>query len=92
MALAKPRLVVVSNRVPDVKGGKVQAGGLAIALEEALQKDGGIWFGWSGKTGGAVRNAPETTRVGPVSYVTVDLTRKEYAEINLSTLQPGVIP
>ncbi len=81
MPSTKKRLVVVSNRVPDVKGGKVQAGGLAVALEEALQQDGGIWFGWSGKVAtGPQRKEPERTEVGPVSYVTMDLSRKDYNE------------
>ena len=41
------RLVVVSNRVADPR--KPGAGGLAVALGEALQQSGGLWFGWSGK-------------------------------------------
>lgn len=76
----KQRLVVVSNRVPDVKNGKVRAGGLAVALEEALQTDGGIWFGWNGKVGGEKRTGPEVTDVGPVSYITMDLSRQDYNE------------
>jgi trehalose 6-phosphate synthase len=45
-----PRLVVVSNRVavPDPTG-KGAAGGLAVAVREAFQTQGGLWFGWSGK-------------------------------------------
>jgi len=77
---APSRLVVVSNRVPDVKGGKVQAGGLAVALKEALENEGGVWFGWSGKVGNAMRDAPKETKVGKTTYVTVDLSRKEYNE------------
>lgn len=41
------RLVVVSNRVGPLKD-TGQAGGLAVALVDALTKTGGIWFGWSG--------------------------------------------
>ncbi len=49
---AKGRLIVVSNRVSvPTAGGAPQAGGLAVALEEALKTRGGIWFGWSGKIG-----------------------------------------
>ena len=40
------RLVVISNRVADPR--KPAAGGLAVALGEALNKTGGLWFGWSG--------------------------------------------
>jgi len=39
------RLVVVSNRVGDPR--KPTAGGLAVALGEALASAGGLWFGWS---------------------------------------------
>ncbi len=43
------RLVIVSNRVtiPD-RHEKAAAGGLAVALREALETQGGLWFGWSG--------------------------------------------
>ena len=40
------RLVIVSNRVGDPR--KPAAGGLAVALGDALAKSGGLWFGWSG--------------------------------------------
>ena len=40
------RLVVVSNRVADPR--KTAAGGLAVALGDALSSNGGLWFGWSG--------------------------------------------
>ena len=40
------RLVVVSNRLADPR--KAAAGGLAVALGEALHATGGLWFGWSG--------------------------------------------
>jgi trehalose 6-phosphate synthase len=42
-----PRLVVVSNRVADPR--KTAAGGLAVALGDALASSGGLWFGWSGQ-------------------------------------------
>ena len=41
------RLVVVSNRVADPR--KTAAGGLAVALGDALAASGGLWFGWSGR-------------------------------------------
>src|SRR5581483_6733661 len=41
------RLVVVSNRVGPVRGA-ARAGGLAVALVEALRESGGLWCGWSG--------------------------------------------
>ncbi|BBC72830.1 trehalose-6-phosphate synthase [Altererythrobacter sp. B11] len=45
------RLVVISNRVavPKARGAAGAQGGLAGALNSALKKNGGIWFGWSGQ-------------------------------------------
>ncbi len=40
------RLVVISNRLADPR--KPAAGGLAVALGEALNQTGGLWFRWSG--------------------------------------------
>ena len=40
------RLVVISNRLADPR--KSAAGGLAVALGDALARTGGLWFGWSG--------------------------------------------
>jgi trehalose 6-phosphate synthase len=41
------RLVVLSNRVPQA-GRTAQAGGLAVALLEAM-RPGSLWIGWSGR-------------------------------------------
>lgn len=55
------RLVVVSNRV-GVPGDSAQrAGGLEGALRPVLQKNGGVWLGWSGKV--AAGNELETRSV-----------------------------
>jgi trehalose 6-phosphate synthase len=44
------QLVVVSNRVSVPSGdGTNRAGGLEVALRPALERNGGVWFGWSGK-------------------------------------------
>ena len=75
------RLVVVSNRVADPR--KSAAGGLAVALGEALATTGGLWFGWSGK----VIEAEEGARgegelhlhtAGRVTLATVDLSREDH--------------
>ncbi|MBN9444302.1 trehalose-6-phosphate synthase [Bosea sp. (in: a-proteobacteria)] len=70
------RLVVVSNRVtiPD-RHEKATAGGLAVALREALEKHGGLWFGWSGVVG-AARQVREMQR-GNVTYALTDLSEAE---------------
>ena len=41
------RLIIVSNRVSDPTGPD-RSGGLAVALIDALQENGGLWFGWNG--------------------------------------------
>ncbi len=74
------RLIVVSNRVAaptDVKG---RAGGLAVALKDALSEHGGVWFGWSGKVASKTPAKPALTQIGPVTYATIDLSRKHYNE------------
>jgi trehalose-6-phosphate synthase len=53
------RLVVVSNRVSVPSGdGAKRAGGLEVALRPTLQRNGGMWLGWSGKVGAV--DQPET--------------------------------
>jgi trehalose 6-phosphate synthase len=74
------RLVVASNRVTVTTDKKARAGGLAVALQDALQEHGGVWFGWSGKVAAKPSPQPEMTRVGPVTFATVDLSRKNYNE------------
>ena len=74
------RLVVVSNRVADPR--KAAAGGLAVALGEALNMTGGMWFGWSGKTieGGAPgEGALHTHHAGHVTLATIDLCAEDHA-------------
>jgi trehalose 6-phosphate synthase len=77
-----PRLVVVSNRLADPR--KSAAGGLAVALAEVLNETGGLWFGWSGRIvePGEGSHAGEgrlhTQHAGPVTLVTVDLSREDH--------------
>ncbi len=74
------RLVVVSNRVAVPDAQSATSGGLAVALRDALQSHGGIWFGWSGKTAAQTAEEPAITEAGPVTYATLDLGRKDYNE------------
>lgn len=71
------RLVIVSNRVtiPD-RHEKAAAGGLAVALREALEKQGGLWFGWSGAVSEAA-GEPRVVQRGKVTYAVTDLTEAE---------------
>jgi trehalose 6-phosphate synthase len=70
------RLVIVSNRVPLPRRG-AQAGGLAVALKDALAGREAMWFGWSGAThagGGPVGWA----QAGATRYATFDLDPAEH--------------
>jgi trehalose 6-phosphate synthase len=71
------RLVIVSNRVtvPD-RSEKVAAGGLAVALREALETSGGLWFGWSGTVSDTARDVRVEQR-GKVTYAVTDLSETE---------------
>ena len=42
------KLIVLSNRVNLPNPESMKAGGLAVALQDALQDIGGIWVGWNG--------------------------------------------
>jgi trehalose 6-phosphate synthase len=73
------RLVVVSNRLADPR--KTSAGGLAVALGEALARNGGMWFGWSGnlvEDGQTPSSPPRTRQAGKVLLATVDLSREDH--------------
>src|SRR5690625_8021807 len=69
------RLVVVSNRT--APSAEDRAGGLAVALFEALRERGGLWFGWSGR----LSESPAAYRIAGdsgVDFALTDLTRQEY--------------
>ena len=72
------RLVVVSNRVtiPD-RHEKVMAGGLAVALREALEQRGGLWFGWSGAVSEGAPTQIRQVEHGNVTYAVTDLSEAE---------------
>jgi trehalose 6-phosphate synthase len=73
------RLVVVSNRVPvPAKDGSSSAGGLTVALEGALKQQGGLWFGWSGKTVDRSNHVPNVIQSGNVTFAVIDLSKRDY--------------
>jgi trehalose 6-phosphate synthase len=86
------RLITVSNRVGVPSVGASRAGGLEAAIREALQAQGGIWFGWSGDVAEARSETPRIARRGNVTFATVDLSQSDYDEYYLgyanSTLWP----
>ncbi len=74
------RLVVVSNRVADLTNA-AQTGGLAVAMLDALSGQGGLWFGWDGKTvSPGTRVPPHVEDVSGIRSVTLPLTQKDYRE------------
>ncbi|MGQ4584549.1 alpha,alpha-trehalose-phosphate synthase (UDP-forming) [Lysobacter sp. F60174L2] len=70
------RLVVVSNRValPD----QPQSGGLAVALQAALEETGGLWFGWSGRIDPGQSGQLSEQSHGDIDYVTLDLSQRDH--------------
>ncbi|MCR6662187.1 MAG: alpha,alpha-trehalose-phosphate synthase (UDP-forming) [Luteimonas sp.] len=70
------RLVIVSNRV--AVPGENRAGGLAVALRAALEEQGGLWFGWSGKTVREASGALHEQVEGGIRYVTMDLNKRDH--------------
>jgi trehalose 6-phosphate synthase len=72
------RLVIVANRVPDPRERGATAGGLAVALKDALQRRDALWFGWSGATAAEPATVPTEQRRGRVSYATLDLSEEDY--------------
>ncbi len=74
------RLIAVSNRIPKPNE-RNSAGGLAVAVRNALEHQGGIWLGWSGEVSEG-SDAPKITetRWNNVDYVTIDLTERDHDE------------
>ena len=83
MALNR-RLIVVSNRVPpsssfETQGkGEAAAGGLVSAVRSAMEQDGGLWFGWSGRSARRRVTTGPTVRIfGRIQLATMDLSDDE---------------
>jgi trehalose 6-phosphate synthase len=77
---SQQRLIVVSNRVPVPKDGSNKAGGLAVALEGALKRSGGLWFGWSGETAENPSGEAKIVQSGNITFAVLDLTKQDYDE------------
>ena len=71
------RLVIVSNRVslPTERGTK--AGGLAVALDEAMIP-GSLWFGWSGRRAASTSTRAKIVTHGGIDFATIDLGETDY--------------
>jgi trehalose 6-phosphate synthase len=70
------RLIVASNRI--ATPGAPRAGGLAVALADALAERGGVWFGWSGETVERETRGVRLFAEGNVDFALADLTEAEY--------------
>lgn len=72
------RLVVVSNRVGPIRD-SARAGGLAVAIVDALKRRGGLWFGWSGQvTEEGTHGRLKTEEAGRISLATIDIDQSDY--------------
>lgn len=70
------RLIVASNRTANP--GQPRAGGLAVALADALaERGGGVWFGWSGETLERETRGVRVFAEGNVDFALADLTKAE---------------
>ena len=68
---------LVSNRVPLPSERGPRAGGLAVALADAL-RPGTLWFGWSGRRSGAADRKRAMQRAEGATYATIDLSEADY--------------
>lgn len=72
------RLVVVSNRVAKPTGAGGSEGGLAVGVNAAMAKAGGLWFGWNGKVSNTDGEQIEQDKKGDIEYATISLKKAEY--------------
>lgn len=71
------RLIVASNRT--ATPGEGRAGGLAVALWDALtERGGGVWFGWSGETLQRETRGVRLFVEDDVDFALADLTEAEH--------------
>ncbi|MGD2131925.1 MAG: trehalose-6-phosphate synthase [Maricaulaceae bacterium] len=91
-----PRVVAISNRTAvdpaSRTGAASRAGGLSVAVGDALRASGGSWVGWSGAT---VEDAPRGATViedDGVEYVLTDLTEEEHDGYYISYANRNIWP
>jgi len=71
------RLVCVSNRIALPRKAAVP-GGLAVGVLNALQRTGGLWFGWGGEVVERESPTPQVLTRGGVTYATIDLRSEDF--------------
>jgi trehalose 6-phosphate synthase len=72
------RLVVVSNRVSLPGEWTTRAGGLAVAMRDALKRSGGLWFGWNGEVVEEPPAEPALLNRRNTRFATLPLSPTEY--------------
>lgn len=70
------RLIAISNRTAADPNSR--AGGLAVALWDALVESGGTWFGWSGEITDEPSRGLRVFQEDGVSFALTDLSRDEH--------------
>lgn len=76
------RLVVVSNRVADLSS-STQTGGLAVGLADAINEQGGLWFGWDGSREGKTGGPLKISQHGAVTSVGVPISPDDFTDYYL---------
>lgn len=73
-------LAVVSNRLSVPRSRVTRAGGLEVALNLALQREGGLWLGWGGKITERAEADPNPviTTQGNIRYAALELSREDH--------------
>jgi trehalose 6-phosphate synthase len=85
------RLIIASNRT--AAPGETRAGGLAVALWDALvERGGGVWFGWSGETLERESRGVRLFAENGVEFALADLTEAEYEGYYLGYANRAVWP
>jgi trehalose 6-phosphate synthase len=74
---ATNRTVIVSNRVPSPSEKGATAGGLAVALADAITP-GTVWFGWSGKRADETSTVADIVTADGMTYATIDIGERDY--------------
>jgi len=86
------RLVVVSNRVPNPRATQPQAGGLSVALADALSRRGGLWFGWDGQLSQTSVSRPRIEHHQGIDYATLPLCKADYDDFYLGYANAVIWP
>jgi trehalose 6-phosphate synthase len=74
------RLVIVSNRVPAARERTQPAGGLTVALKDAIRRRETLWFGWSGHLTETLTASQPVVRPGRPTFATIDLPQEAFRD------------